>query len=162
MAARLIDAGANTVALATSYHAGKFIRPHGRSGKVYFPQDGTIYFRHRADRYGRVKPLPNDMLAEVDPLRMLSERAPRLRRVGWTVCCHNTRLGEIHPELTAANCFGDRLIYSLNPAHPDARAYFVALCKDLAEDTNSTPWYSRRRAGCPGRTATITSSSCCR
>jgi hypothetical protein len=31
--------------MAGSYHAGKFLRPHGKSGKVYFPEDGTAYFR---------------------------------------------------------------------------------------------------------------------
>ena len=58
VAARARDAGANTLTLAAAYHAGKFIRPHGVSGKVYFPEDGTVYFRHGPERYGRVKPLP--------------------------------------------------------------------------------------------------------
>src|SRR4051812_43536824 len=107
LAGTLQDAGADTVALACSYHAGKFIRPHGCSGKVYFPQDGTIYFRHRQERYGRVQPLPNRLLGELDPLRALADQAPSLHRVAWTVCCQNTKLGELHPELTAANCFGD-------------------------------------------------------
>ena len=133
VAGALRDAGADTIALACAYHAGKFIRPHGRSGKVYFPDDGTIYFRHRPERYGRLRPLPNRLLNELDPLRALADQAPGLHRVAWTVCCHNSNLGLLHPELTAANCFGDRLIYSLNPAHPDIRAYVVALCRDLAE-----------------------------
>ena len=37
--------GLDTVTVAGSYHAGKFLRPHGRSGKVYFPEDGTVYFK---------------------------------------------------------------------------------------------------------------------
>ena len=37
--------GLDTVTYAGSYHAGKFLRPHGKSGKVYFPEDGTVYFR---------------------------------------------------------------------------------------------------------------------
>ncbi len=133
VAARLRDVGADTATLAASYHAGKFIRPHGRSGKVYFPEDGTIYFRHRPDRYGRVQPLPNAMLADADPFECLAREAPDLRRVGWTVCCHNSALGRLHPELTARNCFSDPLVYSLSPAHPEVRAYLVALCADLAE-----------------------------
>ena len=31
--------GINTITLAASYHAGKFVRPHGASGKVYVIQD---------------------------------------------------------------------------------------------------------------------------
>lgn len=33
--------GLDTVTVAGSYHAGKFLRPHGKAGKVYFPEDGT-------------------------------------------------------------------------------------------------------------------------
>ena len=36
---RFQDLGLDTVTVAGSYHAGKFLRPHGRSGKVYFPED---------------------------------------------------------------------------------------------------------------------------
>lgn len=130
---RLREAGADSVALATSYHAGKFVRPHGRSGKVYFPDDGTIYFRHRPERYGRVKPAPHPMLEDFDPLTALAETAPDLARVGWTVCCHNSRLGREYPELIAQNATGDGLFYSLNPAHPDVREYVVTMVVDQAE-----------------------------
>ncbi len=133
VAGRLRDIGADTVALATAYHAGKFIRPHGRSGKVLFPEDGTIYFRHRPERYGLIKPQRAALVEEIDVLAELARRAPDLGRVGWTVCCHNSRLGLMHPEMVARTCFGDPLIYSLNPAHPEVRAYVVALCRDVAE-----------------------------
>lgn len=130
--------GLNTLTLAAAYHAGKFLRPHGRSGRVKMLEDGTVYFRHRPERYGRVSPVPNALLAEVDPLAELARIAPGLGRVAWTVCCHNTRLGELHPDLVARNCFDDPYFYSLNPAHPEVRAYVVALCKDLAEQHELT------------------------
>ena len=38
-------AGLNTISLATSYHAGRFLQPRSPSQKAYFPQDGTVYFR---------------------------------------------------------------------------------------------------------------------
>ena len=132
VADRLRDAGADTIAMAASYHAGKFVRPHGVSGKVYFPDDGTIYFRHRPERYGRIHPVPHPMLEHIDPLAELEEAAPDLARVAWTVCCHNSRLGQAHPELVARNAIGDGLLYSLNPAHPDVRQYLVNLTSDLA------------------------------
>lgn len=133
VAGRLRDAGASALALAASYHAGKFVRPHGHAGKVYFPDDGTIYFRHRPERYGLVRPVPHPMLEHVDPLRELERLAPDLGRIAWTVCCHNSRLGQAHPELVARNAMGDGLVYSLNPAHPDVRAYVTALVADLAD-----------------------------
>jgi hypothetical protein len=52
VAARLRDAGLNTVTLATSYHAGKFLRPHAPRRKVFFPEDGTILCTDLGDNYG--------------------------------------------------------------------------------------------------------------
>ena len=69
VAARLRDAGLNTVTLATSYHAGKFLRPHAPRRKVYFPEDGTIYFQPDPSRYGRVKPRVASIVDEFDALR---------------------------------------------------------------------------------------------
>ena len=45
------DLGLDTVTIAGSYHAGKFMRPHGKQGKVYFPDDGTVYFNADPSRY---------------------------------------------------------------------------------------------------------------
>ncbi len=129
---QLRAAGADTFAMAASYHAGKFVRPHGHSGKVYFPDDGTIYFRHDPARYRRLRPIPHPMLEHVDPLAALAEAAPDMAMIAWTVCCHNSRLGQAHPELVTRNAVGDPLIYSLNPAHPEVREYLVALTSDLA------------------------------
>ncbi len=130
---RIRPTGINTITLAASYHAGKFLRPHGASGKVYFPTDGTVYFRARPERYGQIKPLVNPLVAEFDALAELEKRAADLDRVAWVVCCHNTPLGQLHPELTSRNAFGDPYPYSLCPAHPAVRDYVVNLCADLAD-----------------------------
>jgi hypothetical protein len=126
-------AGLDTVTLAGSYHAGKFLRPKGRSGKVYFPEDGTVYFRHDPARYGEIKPLANGMLRERDVFRELTEDG-RVAANAWMVLLHNSRLGALHPEATVANAFGDRYVYSLCPSAPAARDYAVALCADIAEN----------------------------
>jgi hypothetical protein len=130
---RIRPTGINTITLAASYHAGKFLRPHGASGKVYFPQDGTVYFQARPERYGQIKPLVNPWVTEFDALAALETQAPDLDRVAWVVCCHNTPLGELHPEFTTRNAFGDVYPYSLCPAHPAVRDYAVNLCADLAD-----------------------------
>ena len=133
VAERARAAGLTTITLAAAYHAGKFLRPHGATGKVYFPEDGTVYFRPDPARYGRVKPVPNSLVERLDPFAELAAAAPDLGRVGWTVCCHNTRLGTAYPDLVARNCFGDPYVYSLSPAHPEVRRYVVSLCADLAD-----------------------------
>lgn len=131
VASRLRDAGLNTVTVATSYHAGKFVRPHAPNGKVYFPEDGTIYFKPDLNRYGRLKPLVNSMVEDFDALRELELRAPDLDRVSWTVGLHNTPMGMAHSDLTAQTVFGDPLFNSLCPSQPEVRDYLVALCADL-------------------------------
>jgi hypothetical protein len=129
---RFAALGLDTVTVATVYHAGKFLRPHGLRGKVYFPEDGTVYFRARPERYGEIKPLPNSLLAQGDPLRDLTDQS-KLAVNAWLVLLHNSQLGQRHPQATVANAFGDRYIYSLCPAAPEARAYAVALAVDVTD-----------------------------
>jgi len=122
--------GLDTVTITGSYHAGKFLRPHGKSGKVYFPEDGTIYFKADNSRYGAIKPVANSMLAERDVLRELIENN-LMRTQVWLVLLHNTRLGMLHPESVVRNAFGDPYIYNLCPSAPDARAYAIGLARDV-------------------------------
>jgi hypothetical protein len=124
--------GLDTVTLAGSYHAGKFLRPHGQSGKVYFPQDGTVYFNAKASRYGAIKPVANDMLKERDVLAELLAHGGMQVNV-WLVLLHNTLLGSSHRQATVANAFGDRYIYSLCPSALDVRAYAIGLARDVTE-----------------------------
>lgn len=129
---RLRDIGIDSISLAVSYHAGKFVRPHAPGRRVYFPEDGTIYFAPDSSRYGRIKPRLNSRVGEYDPLRELAKHGADFRMTAWTVGLHNTPLGLEHPSLVVRNAFGDPLWNSLCPSQPDVRAYLVALCADLA------------------------------
>lgn len=128
-----LDLGLDTVTIAGSYHAGKFLRPRGRNGKIYFPDDGTVYFRADPSLYGEIKPVPNGPLGERDVLRELTER-DRLRVNVWLVLMHNSRLGMAHPEAVVRNAFGDPYCYSLCPSAPAARAYAVGLARDVTQN----------------------------
>ena len=130
---RFLALGLDTVTIAGSYHAGKFLRPHGQTGKVYFPEDGTVYFKPDPSRYGAIKPIANSMLSSgKDMVRELS-RQGRLATNVWLVLMHNTRLGAAHIESTVANAFGDRYVYNLCPSAPEARAYAIGLARDVTE-----------------------------
>ena len=122
----------DTVTIAGSYHAGKFLRPHGKAGKVYFPEDGTAYFKTDSKRYGSIKPVENAMLAARDVMRELTDNGS-MQINAWMVLLHNTLLGTRHPHATVANAFGDRYVYSLCPSHPDARAYAIGLAHDVTQ-----------------------------
>lgn len=153
VAGRLRDAGLNALSLATAYHAGKFLRPHGPDGKVWFPEDGTVYFRPDAARYGRLQPQAASMVAEYDALPALARTAADFHVTGWTVGLHNSRLGALHPDLCCQTPFGDPLINALCPSQPEVQSYLVALCLDIAaqpgigEIAIETPGFQTYRHG---------------
>ena len=130
-------AGLNMISLATSYHAGRFLQPRSPRRKAYFPEDGTIYFKPTAARWGSlaIQPKVADVITEGgDVLGNLIRRreAGGLGVSCWTVCLHNTRLGMLHPQAVTRNAFGDANYYNLCPSHPDARAYVRALVADIS------------------------------
>lgn len=130
---RMRDTGMTHVSVAASYHAGKFIQPRDPKSRVYFPEDGTVYFRGGSKVYGRLQPqvaritCERDVLAELCDTGVLPVRA-------WTVLNHNMRLGWQHLDVVARNAWGDPYPYSLCPANPDVRDYGIALAVDLAEN----------------------------
>lgn len=128
-----LDLGLDTVTMAGSYHAGKFLRPHGKSGRVYFPDDGTVYFRPDPSLYGTIKPVENHPLGGRDMLRELVDRGGIGVNV-WLVLLHNTRLGMAHPEAVVRNAFGDPYFYNLCPCCPAARHYAVGLARDVTQN----------------------------
>lgn len=131
-AAFVTGLGLNTVTLAASYHAGKFVRPHGRKGRVFFPEDGRAFFRASPERYGAIRPLAADLVAEDDVLGRLVRRTD-LKVEAWAVLLHNTPLGRQNPDAVVRNAFGDPYWYSLCPANPAVADYAVALCQDIAD-----------------------------
>jgi hypothetical protein len=98
---------------------------------VYFPEDGTVYFRPRRS-YRRVQPRVSKLTRERDVLAELCAQA-QIKVNAWMVLNHNTRLGLLHPELCVRNCYGDAYPYSLCPAQAEVRHHAVTLTADLAE-----------------------------
>ncbi|MBX3463107.1 MAG: hypothetical protein KF830_08045 [Planctomycetes bacterium] len=132
--ARLRDLGFAEVALATSYHDGRWLMPWHPEGRVRFLEDGTVHFRPGRD-YGRLRPQASSLVdvARPSPLERLCEAAPAagLAVRAWTVGTHNSRLGALHPDLCVENAFGDRYPYALCPAQPAVQEYLHGLVADL-------------------------------
>lgn len=129
-------AGLNTVSLATSYHAGRFLQPRSPKQKAYFPEDGTVYFQpdQRLWAGKTIQPLmARNTIERGDMLRALTEQRPvtGLSVSCWTVCLHNSRLGELHPDHVTRNAFGNANHYNLCPSSPAARDYVVTLVQDI-------------------------------
>jgi hypothetical protein len=131
---RIAESGFNAINLACAYHAGKFLLPHNPKRRVYFPEDGALYFQPDSSRYGRIQPRVSTLArGESDPLRDLDRERRKygLDLVAWTVCLHNSWIGERYPDCAMHTAFGDPLIHSLSPAHPDVHEYMTALVSDI-------------------------------
>jgi hypothetical protein len=133
--ARLRDLGFGEVALAVSYHAGRWLTPWHPEGMVRFLEDGTVHFRPSRD-YGMLQPKVSSEVPPTgrSPLEWLCEEAAKvgIRTRAWAVLTHNSRLGEEHPSMCVTNAFGDRYTYALCPAQPAVKHYTKALVEDLA------------------------------
>jgi hypothetical protein len=132
--ARLRDLGFAEIAMATSYHDGRWLMPWHPDGRVRFLEDGTVHFRPRSD-YGVLQPKTSSSVAASgpSPLEQLCADAGKagMHLRAWTVFTHNSRLGERHPELCVENAFGDRYRYALCPAQPAVQQYIAAMVADL-------------------------------
>lgn len=134
---RIADrAGATGVAVATVYHAGKFLHPNNPRRKITFPRSGTLYFPPDPAWYGRGRITP-----PVWPQAAAQDFWPELRRrcharglelTAWTLCLHNSGVGQAHPDCTVENAFGDRIPTDLCAAHPDVRDYVRAVTRDIS------------------------------
>jgi hypothetical protein len=129
-------AGLNTVSLATSYHAGRFLQPRSPAQKAYFPEDGTVYFTPDESLWTDkpIRPLKaQNVSVRGDMLKALVEERDRggMNVSCWTVCLHNTRLGMLHSNHLTRNAFGNPNYYNLCPSSPEARDYVVTLVKDV-------------------------------
>lgn len=129
-------AGLNTVSLATSYHAGRFLQPRSPVQKAYFPEDGTVYFTPDEHLWTDklIRPLKaQNVTVRGDMLRALVDERDKggMKVSCWTVCLHNTRLGMLHPNHVTRNAFGNPNYYNLCPSSPEARDYVVTLVKDV-------------------------------
>ncbi|MEU6354730.1 hypothetical protein ABZ896_36345 [Streptomyces sp. NPDC047072] len=126
--------GCDTVTVAAAYHRARDVTPHGPA-RVTLRGDG-VHFSPPADLFDEARLIPPVQPGALEePLRELrgttAERGAHLH--GWTVFLHNTTLGLAHPDVTQENCFGDRAAPAdLCPAHPDVRAYAVALARSVA------------------------------
>ncbi|MEO6299287.1 MAG: hypothetical protein ABIV25_01305 [Paracoccaceae bacterium] len=135
---RIKAAGANMISLATSYHAGRFVQPGNPKRRVYFPQDGTVYYRPDPSRWQghEIQPLQADIVAtEGDMLADLIRRRDNggVGVSAWTVCLHNTRLGMLHPNHSLRTAYSDPSFYGLCPSSPAAHAYVVTMVNEIAE-----------------------------
>jgi hypothetical protein len=123
--------GLGGVTFAAAYHDGRDVFPHNPVHKIRFLEGGAVFFEPRALRKTRLQP-PVSVAAAVTPEVLTAAERRGLAVRAWTVFLHNGALAAAYPDCAPENAFGDRYVTDLCPAHPDVRAFAVALAADVA------------------------------
>lgn len=130
--------GVNSISLTVSYHAGKLLLPHNPRRKVYFPEDGALYFRPRENAFSDsdIKPRVASYINGNPTLTTVIEKARQcgIKVTGWMVCLHNTYLGSLYPQYTTQNAYGDRYYFSLCPSQEEVQNYLSRVLAELVRD----------------------------
>jgi hypothetical protein len=134
---RMREIGVNMLSLATSYHAGRFLQPGNPRRRVYFPEDGTVYYRPSAELWAGHEIAPQAAAiveSEGDYLASLIRERDKggLGVSCWTVCLHNTRLGLRHPGHVMRTAQGDPHSYALCPSSDAVRRYLITLIEEIS------------------------------
>ena len=135
--AQMGELGVNMLSLATSYHAGRFLQPGNPRRRVYFPEDGTVYYRPSPERWvgHEIKPQMAAIAeSEGDYLGAMIQQRDKggLGVSCWTVCLHNTRLGMAHRDHVMRTAHGDPHLYALCPSSDAARSYLVTMIEEIS------------------------------
>lgn len=128
---RISGYGATGVTVGAVHHAARDITPHGLSRLTV--RGDAAHLAPPADLFSglRLRPPAGQQDAFDGLADACHERGLRLH--GWAVFLRNATLGRAHPDVTVRDCFGDRgSPADLCPAHPDVRAYAVALARAVA------------------------------
>ena len=130
------SAGLNHINMASSYHGGKAFLPHNSRSRVYYIEDGAVYFPPSPQFFGATKMQPrvSRLVTDHDPYKDIVEACEKegVGVTAWTVFIHNSHLGTTYPEFTTQNVFGDRYLHALCPSQPAVQEYMRALAGNLA------------------------------
>ncbi len=122
--------------LAVSYHSGRFFLPHNPTKKVYYADEGVIYFDPAKDdfRSSKLKPVKSSSYADRDILKESVDIAHDygITVNAWTVCLHNGRFAVEYPELAVENMYGEKDMNFLCPVKSDSSRYVKSLIMSLA------------------------------
>ncbi|MBP2330934.1 hypothetical protein JOF56_011319 [Kibdelosporangium banguiense] len=132
-AQRYAELGVDAVALAASYHTVRAATPLHPEHRLIDARHAAFYLpvREEAWQGKRLRPAEPSWVA-ADSYRAARDalKAAGLPVYAWTVLTHSSRLGDLHPDVTVVNAFGDRYPYALCPSNQDVVEY----CRTLVEE----------------------------
>lgn len=134
---RIKETGIKHVNLASSYHCGRYLLPHNPKRKIYFAEEGVVYFRPDPKFFEdtSIKPRMNSQFPDVDIVALVTDVASKygLGVNSWTVTLHNSQLARAHPEAAVVNAYGDVDYNFLCGSNPHSRKFALGLVRNLAE-----------------------------
>jgi hypothetical protein len=120
------------VLLALSYHVSTYFSPHNPVRKLYYGEEGAVYFVPD-ERLYTDRPLVSDVVSGrqymSDMVRDI--QAAQLSFSVWAVYFYNHHLPQAYPRAAKRDCFGQPYLAQLCPANPQVRAYALALTRDM-------------------------------
>ena len=133
--ARYQGLGVDAIALAASYHTVRAATPLHPRHRLVDARHAAFYLPVRERNFGRLVPAEPSWMDGSDSF---GEAAALVRAAGlpvyaWAVLTHNSRLGDLHPDVTVVNAFGDRYPYALCTAQPDVVEYTSVLVSEVLE-----------------------------
>jgi hypothetical protein len=139
------EARLNGVSLAAAYHISTYFLPHNPKRKVYFGEDGMVLFQPDEKRWAKTKlrPRVSHVVENKNWLPRLAERIKQrgLHLTAWTVYFFNHYLARNAPECAKIDALGNPNLAQLCPAHPEVRAYALALTEDIAAQCKPDAFY---------------------
>jgi hypothetical protein len=131
-------AGFNSICVALSYHTATYFLPHNPVRKLYYGENGAVYFLPDSRRYADtvLKPRVSSVVKGETYVQRIREEALK-RQVefsAWIVYFYNHHLAQTHPDCAKVDAFDNPYLSLLCPANPQVRAYALALTRDIVEN----------------------------
>jgi hypothetical protein len=134
-ATRIAELGLDVAVLAAAYHTTRALTPlhprHrivvARHAAAYYPPDPGVWTGRRL----QPAPAPWAHAADSFGTAAAALRTAGLRISAWVVLAHNTRFGELFPDVAVHNAYGDVYPWALCIAQDEVREYAVTLVREI-------------------------------
>ncbi|MFA4028634.1 MAG: hypothetical protein GDYSWBUE_000659 [Candidatus Fervidibacterota bacterium] len=137
------EIGIDAVSVALSYDAGRMLSPHNPKRKVYFAEEGVVYFQPMPIWYAGLdlQPSVSSMCKDINLLAEIIDVSTKLgmKVIAWLSCFHNSRIASQRRDCATVNCFGDTYITHLCPSNESVREFILAMVGDLV---TNYPFYA--------------------
>lgn len=133
--AELIDLGVEEIEVAAHYHSIRTLNP--RTPESLFTRSpGGCFFQPNPESFADtpIEPQVRSVSGASDPLGEVVDAASEhgIDVNAWTVCFHNSALGDANPDFQIQDAFGTSHAHALCPSHPAVQRYLAGVVESLS------------------------------